>query len=51
MLERLRKMAEILVNKAKECPGIEEVAIVGSVASHDKYAVDCDFAIIISVHD
>lgn len=48
MLERLRKMAEILVNKAKECPGIEEVAIVGSVASHDKYAVDCDFAIIIS---
>lgn len=48
MIEKLRKMAEAFVTKVKEFPEVEEVAIVGSVASDDKYARDCDLAVIMS---
>ncbi|MBC8359671.1 MAG: hypothetical protein H8E54_12115 [Candidatus Aminicenantes bacterium] len=48
MIEKLRKMAEAFVTKVKEFPEVEEVAIAGSVASDDKYARDCDLAVIMS---
>jgi len=48
MLEKLRKMTAAFVLKIRELPGVEEVALAGSVASDDKYPRDCDIAVVIS---
>jgi len=46
MIEKLRKMAQFFAEKIKNYSGIEEVAIIGSVASGDEYAQDLDLAIV-----
>ncbi len=46
MIKKFRLMAEEFVERIKDCSEVVEVGIVGSVASGDRLAMDCDLALV-----